>query len=97
MVITVLKGSVIPEKQNTLKSAFASAIKDLDAGIVETFLLSDLRNPNEWQILTVWKDQETLLAMRNSGETPRGILIFREADVEPVLSIYKVDEHSQKR
>jgi hypothetical protein len=40
--------------------------------------------------VTVWRDRESLDAMRGSGEAPTGVLIFRDADAEPRLSIFNV-------
>lgn len=90
MVITILEGQVPEGKQAILKSAYSAAISKLDTGIIETFLIQDSKDNNLWRIVTIWKDQEALDAMRNSGETPKGILIFREAGVTPTLSIPKV-------
>jgi hypothetical protein len=94
MVITILEGRVTAEKQDLLRNAYSSAISKLEDGIVETFLISDSHDNESWKIMTIWKDKETLMAMRNSGETPRGILIFREAGVEPQLNILRVDAHA---
>lgn len=61
--------------------------------MVETFLISDTRDASLWRILTVWRDHQTLDAMRNSGQTPKGVLIFKEAGAEPVLSVLEVVNH----
>ncbi len=94
MVMTVLEARVAPQKQETLRSAFQSAVQRLEVGIVETFLVADTKDGTLWRILTVWKDQEALNAMRGSGSTPRGVLIFREAGAEPTLSILDVAAHA---
>jgi hypothetical protein len=43
-----------------------------------------------WKILSVWKSREALDEMRNSGETPTGVLMFRSAGADPQLSIFDV-------
>jgi hypothetical protein len=43
------------------------------------------------RIETLWESREALSAMRGTG-TPRGVLIFREAGAEPVLSVFDLVE-----
>ena len=47
-----------------------------------------------WRILTVWENREALDAMRSSGETPRGVLMFRSAKAEPALSVFEIVQHA---
>jgi len=87
LVITVLEAHVAPEKTAALEEAYKGAIGQLDAGITQTFLLRSFKDATLWQIATVWESREALDEMRRSGETPRGVLIFRAAGAEPVLSV----------
>lgn len=90
MVLTVLQAQVRPEKAGLLEQAFGQAVRQLDDGIASTFLLRSAKEPEVWQIATLWHSREALDAMRRSGETPRGVLMFRAAGAEPVLSIWDV-------
>jgi quinol monooxygenase YgiN len=90
MVITILEAKVESDKQSILKTAYSKAVANLDEGIVETFLVSDALDNDVWRIMTVWKDREALSAMRFSGEIPKGVLIFKEAGVEPILTLLGV-------
>jgi heme-degrading monooxygenase HmoA len=90
MVVTTLSANVAADKVAPLEAAFQSAVGTLDAGIVETFLLHDARDVTAWRIVTVWESRAALDAMRATGQTPRGVQIFREAGAEPVLSIQDV-------
>ncbi len=94
MVMTVLEARVETGDWETLKASFNSAVTSLDPGIVETFLVQTLNDANNWRIITIWENQEALDLMRASGETPRGVLIFQEANARPTLSIYTVAGHS---
>lgn len=94
MVITVLEARVSAEKAALLQETFQSAVGRLDAGIVQTFLLHGLRDADLWQIVTVWESRAALDAMRQSGETPRGVLIFRAAGAEPALTLFEVACHA---
>ena len=90
MVITILEAQVAPGKAAILEAAYKQAIERLDAGMRETFLLRDSKDSSVWRILTVWESRDALEAMRQSGQTPRGVLIFRAADAEPILSVFDV-------
>lgn len=93
MVITLLQARVAPEKAALLENAYSEAIQHLDAGLQQSYLLRDAADPTQWKILTIWKSQAARDAMRNSGETPRGILVFRAAGAEPELSVFSVPAH----
>ncbi len=93
MVITILEAQVAPEKANLLEEAYQQGVGNLDAGIIETFLLRSSRDASQWRIVTVWQSREALDAMRRSGDTPRGVLMFRAAAAEPVLAVFEVMGH----
>lgn len=94
MVMTVLEAQVAPEQWATLEKTYSDAVKTLDPGLVQTFLMHNLKSPNTWQIASLWESREALDAMRNSGQTPRGVLIFRAAGADPALSLFAVASHS---
>jgi heme-degrading monooxygenase HmoA len=94
MVVTFLEAHVEPEKATVLEQSYRDAIQQLDAGIARTSLLRGARDPNLWRIETVWESREALETMRNSGQTPRGVLIFRSAGAEPALTVFAVVEQN---
>ncbi len=93
MVMTILESHVAADKQSVLQAAFEKATAQLDAGIEETSLASSSADPTLWRIVTVWRDRNALDAMRASGETPRGVLLFRQAGAEPSLAIFSIVGH----
>ncbi len=96
MVMTILEAQVPTGQWDALRRAYREATQHLDEGIAQTFLLQGRAEPTTWRIVTVWESSEALDAMRKSVQTPRGILIFREAGAEPVhsaASIFDVDAH----
>ena len=95
MVMTILEAQVNPEKASLLETTYQQAIEHLDVGIVQTFLLQSSKTAGLWQIVTLWESREALETMRQSGETPRGVLIFRAAEAEPTLSIFGVVAHAE--
>ncbi len=90
MVITILEAQVTAEKTAELVTTYQEAVRQLDPGIVQTFLLQSAKDPALWQIVTHWESRQALEAMRQSGETPRGVLVFRAAGAEPRLSVFSV-------
>jgi quinol monooxygenase YgiN len=93
MVITILEAQVAPDYVAALEAAYRQGIEQLDAGIVETFLLRAAKETHLWRIITVWESRAALEAMRQSGQTPRGVVMFRAARAEPELSIFEVVSH----
>ena len=92
MVMTILEAHVSKENWRVLQQAYHEAAQQRDAGLEQSFLIHSKKEPDLWRILTIWHNQEALNAMRNSGETPRGVLMFRLAQAEPTLSIFDIDQ-----
>lgn len=96
MVLTILEAQVAPEKTASLETTYRQAIAHLDKGIAQTLLVRNTKEPNSWQIMTMWESREALNAMRQSGETPRGVLLFRTVEAEPKLSIFDVVDQARQ-
>lgn len=90
MVMTILEAHVAPDKFGILRQVYGAGIKRLDPGLVQTFLIQSTNEPTLWRILSIWTDRDALNRMRQSGETPRGVVFFREAGAEPSLSIFDI-------
>ncbi|HLO33211.1 MAG TPA: hypothetical protein VK249_28950 [Anaerolineales bacterium] len=90
MVITVLEEHVGAERWITLQADYQKRTAELPPQMMQTFLLQNTNDQTVWQIISVWKSREALDEMRNSGETPTGVLMFRNVGAEPKLSIFKV-------
>ncbi len=90
MVITVLEAHVDADRWSDLQADFRQRTAELPPQMVRTYLLQDVKDQSLWQIVSVWKSREGLDEMRNSGETPTGVLMFRGAGAEPKLSIFNV-------
>ena len=90
MVMTILEGRVSKENWSALEQAYKQGAEDEEPGLVQSTLIHSTKEPDLWRILTLWTSREALDAMRQSTETPRGVLIFRHAHTEPLLSIFEV-------
>jgi len=90
MVITILEAHVGAEDWPAFQDDYKNRTAQLPPQILQTFLLQDLADQTFWRIVSVWKSREALDEMRNSGETPTGVLMFRNVGTEPKLSIFNV-------
>jgi len=90
MVITILEAHVDDKNWSGFLEDFQQRTADLPPQMVRTYLLQDVKDRTLWKIISVWKSREALDEMRNSGETPTGVLMFRSAGAEPQLSIFDV-------
>jgi quinol monooxygenase YgiN len=90
MVITILEAHVEAGRWSGFESQFREKTAQLPPQMLQTFLLQDTMDQTLWRIISVWKSRAALDEMRNSGETPTGILMFRSAGAEPKLSIFSV-------
>jgi|SRR5919201_1469882 hypothetical protein len=94
MVLTVLEAPVLPDRVPDLLRAFEETrASPVPAFIVRSWLLRSDQDPNLWRIMTVFRSREELEAMRASGQTPRGVAMFKAAGAEPSLSIFDVADH----
>lgn len=89
MVLTVLEGTVQPERAADLEAAFRNAGGATPPGFIRSHLLSASADATQWRIETLWTSREALAAMRQTG-TPAGVLMFRAAGAEPSLAIFEV-------
>lgn len=90
MVMTDLEAHVERESWQKLEEVYGKATRELDPGIVQTYLVHSKQDKSLWRIITLWESQQALDAMRQSLEIPRGVLIFRAAGSEPVLTNFDV-------
>jgi heme-degrading monooxygenase HmoA len=90
MVITILEAHVEVDRWSSFENDFKQRTNQLPPQMIRTYLLQDTADKTLWRIISVWKSREALQEMRNSGETPTGVQMFRSAGAEPKLSIFNV-------
>jgi hypothetical protein len=90
MVMTILEAHVSIENWDVFQADYKNRTAQLPPQMVQTFLLQSTADQALWQIISVWQSREALDEMRNSGETPTGVLMFRHVGAEPRLSIFNV-------
>lgn len=92
MVITMLEADIKEELWGRLVQAYEAKTAEVPEYVHQSYLVQSQSTPTSWRIITVWRSQEDLDAMRQSGETPTGVLIFREAEAAPKLSVFDVEK-----
>jgi hypothetical protein len=90
MVITILEAHVDEKNWSDFQNDFQTRTAELPPQMIRTYLLQDTSDGTLWRIISVWKSREALNEMRDSGETPTGVLMFRNVGAEPKLSIFNV-------
>ncbi len=90
MVMTILEGRVAKENWPALEEAYQKGADHEEPGLVRSYLIHSMKEADLWRILTVWSSREALEAMRQSAETPLGVLMFRRAHSEPTLAVYDI-------
>jgi hypothetical protein len=89
MVVTVLEAVVAEDRVGDLQAAYGAAGTNLPPGLLHTDLLRANDGTNRWRIQSFWSSRAALDKMRSSG-APAGVLMFRAAGAEPVLSVFEV-------
>lgn len=90
MIVTILEAHVDPDHASVLEESYRKGTVQLPPQMIQTFLIQSVADVTLWRIISVWKSREALDEMRNSGETPGGVLMFRAAGAEPQLMIFNV-------
>jgi len=92
MVMSILEGDLAPDKAAKLEANFADGVKALEPGIVQMYLA---KNASKCRIIILWESREALVAMKSKG-TPKAVLMFRYAGVEPAMLAYDVVNSATK-
>ena len=97
MVITILEAHVSKENWSALENAYQSGTQHREAGLMQSFLIQGVKDVELWRIVTVWRSHEALEKMRSLVEIPRGVLMFQDANAEPVLSIFNIVQQVEQK
>lgn len=89
-VITILEARISPENWDVLEHEFKAGTEHIPPQLVQSFLVHNAKDPELWRIISVWRSREALEEMRRTEGTPAGILMFRAAGAEPILSLFDV-------
>lgn len=96
MMITIIEAHVAEENWPLLEQAYQRSSQQTPPGLEQSFLVHSYEDRDLWQIITIWSGMASLQQIqksKESGVTPRGVLIFREAQAEPTHSIFEIVQH----
>lgn len=91
-IVTILEAHVSQENWEALQKAYQDLGEESKMRPTQSFLIQNKETPTLWRIISMWEDMESLQKVRQSGETPAGILIFRAAGAEPKLAVFEAKE-----
>jgi hypothetical protein len=92
-IITILEAMVNEQQWDSLRNAYRAVKENRPALMpLQSFLVQMIEEPMLWRIISIWENMEVLQKAKRSGETPAGVLVFREAGAEPALSIFEALE-----
>lgn len=95
MVLTILTAKVKENSWELLQKTYYDTIRNgVPKEIKLTCLVQEKSNKSIWKILTFWESQAALDTMRESGETPTGVVIFGGVGAKPTLEIFDVSTNS---
>ena len=94
MVMTILEAHVAPKNWVALEQAYAAGTELLPPQLLQTFLVHSAPDSTLSRIISVWDSREALEEMRQSTETPGGVIMFRAAGAEPTVAVFDVAAHA---
>lgn len=96
-IITMVKGKIPEESKIEFEEAYASIKKDkTPEGLIGSYLLKDMIEPNIYTVETVWANPEVLKKIMEEGTTSSDVKLFEKFDVQPVVEVHEVRDNYPK-
>ncbi|HSW85816.1 MAG TPA: hypothetical protein VLF79_04410 [Candidatus Saccharimonadales bacterium] len=92
--MTVLTARVDKKLWENLREIYNEKTLEVPNEIHSSYLVQNTDENDNWQIVTIWKTEEALQAMRSSGETPTGIQVFKAVNASPELTVFDIVENA---
>lgn len=87
----MVKGKIPESSLNDFKAAYTSMKKDtIPDGLIASYLLKDMIEPDVYTVETVWADPETLKKLMDNDETTSDVKLFEKFNVDPSVAIHEV-------
>ena len=90
MIMTVLDATVPKERLDDVERVFSEGMSPLPPEIVQSFLVRDTNDPTRFRLTTIWRSREDLMRLRQSGERPKGLVMFEAVAATPTLSVFDI-------
>jgi heme-degrading monooxygenase HmoA len=83
-MITILEGKVSCERWEKLEEAYRTRIHKIPMGLIQTFLVQDLKDREIWRIISVWRSKAYFDENTESGLLSTTCVdVFHSVGVEP--------------
>jgi hypothetical protein len=87
----MVKGKIADEDINTFEEAYDAIKKETTPeGLIASYLLKDMIDPNIYKVETVWANPEILKKIMEEGSASADIKLFEQFDTDPTVEIYEV-------
>lgn len=87
----MVKGKIPESSLNDFKADYASMKEDpLPEGLIASYLLKDMVEPDVYTVETVWADPETLKKLMDNDETTADVKLFEKFNIDPNVAIHEV-------
>ncbi len=93
MLITILTGQVSAENDEILKERFARELRHTPLGLLQTFLIQGHEEPQQWQIISIWRNREAYEQAHSEKLTDACVQMFCDAGSTPERTSYRVVEN----
>jgi hypothetical protein len=96
-IITFVKGKIPESMLKDFLAAYATMKKEaIPEGMVASYLLKDMIEPDFYTVETVWANSEILKSLMDNDETTSDVKLFEKFNVDPSVEIHEVlDDYSQ--
>ncbi len=88
MYLTVLSGNVAAENWSRLEQQYSEALQRPPKGLLHSFLVHSTDNEHGWQVISIWRDEETFERCKQAGESDPCVQMFCDAGEMPVRSSF---------
>ncbi len=90
-IITFVKGKIPESELEDFLAAYASMKEEIiPEGLIASYLLKDMIEPDLYTVETVWADSEILKKLMDNDETTSDVKLFEKYDVDPSVEIHEV-------
>lgn len=90
-MITILEGVVSGERWHMLEDTYRKAIHKIPQDLIQSFLVQDVKDPNLWRIISVWRSKADYEKnIESTGLYSTCVDVFRGVGVEPTRRKFEV-------
>ncbi len=93
-IITFVKGKIPESSLKDFEADYALLKEEkLPEGLIASYLLKDMIEPDLYTVETVWANPETLKKMMESDETSSDVKLFEKFNVDPSVEVHEVRDN----